>query len=282
MGVNLESRQLNRLYQQQPISGWSRLPEARHQDYPVRIHTLGRFSVELYHQAVASKQTRQQKPMELLQALIAMGGRGISTELLSQALWPDADGDAASNSFDVTLHRLRRLLDIRDLLLLRDHRLSLNSDLAWVDAWTFERLVNHAERLLARADDPLVLRQLARVGERLLTLYQGGFLERESGNTWSLTLRERLRSKLLRHILDAGLVWEQFGEWEQAVRLYRKGLEVDPLTEQLYQRLMLCFKATNRRSEALATYHRCQDILYRYFQIQPSAETLELYASLKA
>ncbi len=282
MGVNLESRQNNRLYQQQPISGWSRLPAVRCQDYPVRIHTLGRFSVQLHHQVVVTKQARQQRPMELLQALIALGGRGISTELLSQLLWPDADGDAASNTFDVTLHRLRRLLDIRDLLLLRDHRLSLNSDLAWVDVWTFERLVNHAERLLVRANNPVVLRQLARIGERLLTLYQGGFLDRESGNTWSLTLRERLRSKLLRHILDTGLIWEQCNEWEQAVRLYRKGLEVDPLPEELYQRLMLCYRATGRRGDALAVYHRCQDILYRHFQIQPSKETLELYASIKA
>ena len=282
MGVNLESRQTSRPYQQQPISGWSRIPEARRQDHPVRIYTLGRFSVQIHHQALAAKQARQQRPMELLQALIALGGRGISTELLSQSLWPDADGDAASNTFDVTLHRLRRLLDIRDLLLLRDHRLSLNSDLAWVDAWTFERLVNHAERLLVRANDPVVLRQLARIGERLLTLYQGGFLDRESGNTWSLTLRERLRSKLMRHILDAGLVWEQFNEWEQAARLYHKGLEVDPLTEEFYQRLMLCFKATGRRSDALAVYHRCQDILYRHFQIQPSEATLKLYASIKA
>ena len=113
MGVNLESRQNNRLYQQQPISGWSRLPDVRCQDYPVRIHTLGRFSVQLHHQqlhhqVVVTKQTRQQRPMELLQALIALGGRGISTELLSQLLWPDADGDAASTTFDVTLHRLRR------------------------------------------------------------------------------------------------------------------------------------------------------------------------------
>ncbi len=282
MGVNLESRQISRLYQQQPISGWSRIPEARRQDHPVRIHTLGRFSVQIHHQALAAKQARQQRPMELLQALIALGGRGISTELLSQSLWPDADGDAASNTFDVTLHRLRRLLEIRDLLLLRDHRLSLNSDLAWVDAWTFERLVNHAERLLVRAKDPVVLRQLARIGERLLTLYQGGFLDRESGNTWSLTLRERLRSKLMRHILDAGLVWEQFNEWEQAARLYHKGLEVDPLTEEFYQRLMLCFKATGRRSDALGVYHRCQNMLYRHFQIQPSKATLKLYASIKA
>jgi len=243
---------------------------------------LGRFSVQLHHETVALQQTRQHRPLELLQALIALGGRGVSTELLSQALWPDADGDAASNTFDVTLYRLRRLLDIRDLVLLRDHRLTLNGDLAWVDAWTFERLVNHAERLLTRANDPDILRQIARVGARLMTLYQGGFLDREVGNTWSLTLRERLRSKLLRHILEVGRVWERIGEWQRAVRTYRKGLEIDPLTEVLYQRLIICYRQTGHLSDAIGVYHRCRDILDQHFQIQPSAETLELYSSLKS
>ncbi len=282
MGVNLESRQINRLYQRHPVSGWSRIPDTHSHDYPIRIHTLGRFSIQLHLKAVATKQTRQRRPMELLQALIALGGRGVSTELLGQSLWPDADGDASSNALDVTLHRLRKILDVPELLLLRDHRLSLNSDLAWVDAWTFERLVNYAERLLQCTDDTAVLRKLARVGERLLTLYQGGFLDREAANNWSLTLRERLRSKLLRHILDAGKVWQQHGEWDRAVRLYHKGLEVDPLTEELYQRLMLCFKSTGRLSEALATYHRCRHLLYQHFQIQPSSETLKIYSSLRA
>lgn len=282
MGVNLESRQISRRYQREPVSGWSRLPDAGYHDRPVRIHTLGRFGVQLNHHAVTVRQTRQHRPIELLQALIALGGRDVSSELLSQALWPDADGDAASNTFDVTLHRLRRLLDIRDLLLLRDHRLTLNSDLAWVDAWAFERLINHAEHLLTQADEPIILRQLARIGERLLTLYRGGFLDREAGNNWSLALRERLRSKLLRHIQDVGLVWERLGEWEQAERFYRKGLEIDPLAESLYQRLMVCFRETGRPADAMALYQRCRDILEHHFQVRPSARTLELYASLKA
>ena len=282
MGVNLESGNLRRLYQRQPVSGWSRSPDSARADHPVRIHTLGRFSIQLNGHAVSSKPSRQHRPVELLQALIALGGRDVGVEVLCQALWPDADGDLAKNTFDVTLHRLRRLIGINDLLLLCDHRLTLNSQLAWVDVWTFERLVNHAEQLLPRAGEPVVMRQLARVGERLVTLYQGNFLDREASNAWSLTLRERLRSKLLRHILDSGHMWERLGEWERAIRFYRKGLEIDPLTEAFYQRLMICFRETGHLGDALATYQRCQEILARQFQIRPSPTTLALYSSLKS
>lgn len=281
MGVNLESSNLRRLYQRHPVSGWSRSPDSRREDHPVRIYTLGRFSVQLSGHAVSSKQSRQHRPMELLQALLALGGRDVGVELLCQALWPDADGDLAKNTFDVTLHRLRRIFGLNDLLPLSDHRLTLNSHLVWVDVWTFERLVNHAERLLPRAADPLVLCQLARAGERLMTLYQGNFLDREAGNAWSLALRERLRSKLLRHILDYGQVWERLGEWERAIRLYGKGLEIDPLIEGFYQRLMICYRETGRRGDALAVFQRCRDILARQFQIGPSPASLALHNSLK-
>ncbi len=282
MGVNFESGNLRRRYQRQAVSGWSRSPERGGEDHPVRIYTLGRFGIQLNGHALSAPPSRQHRPVELLQALIALGGREVGVEVLSQWLWPDADGDLAKNTFDVTLHRLRRMFGVNDLLLLRDHRLTLNSDLAWVDVWIFERLVNHAERLLPRAGEELVMRQLARVGERLVTLYQGNFLDREAGHAWSLTLRERLRSKLLRHILESGRVWERLEVWDQAMRLYRKGLEIDPLTEALYQRLMFCLGETGHRADALAVFQRCREILARQFQIDPSPKTLALYSSLKS
>ena len=38
-------------------------------------------------------------------------------------------------------------------------------------------------------------------------------------------------------------------------------IEVDPLIETLYLRLMCCLRDTGRVAEALATYQRCQTIL---------------------
>jgi len=266
----------------QPEAVWNETAIESDLDRPVRIHSLGRFSVQLHQQTITgSVKARNQRPLELLQALIAFGGRGVHAELLSQALWPDAEGDKAQNAFDVTLHRLRQLIGLKDLFLVHDRRLTLNSELAWVDAWAFERAVNHAERLVNRFDEPLAVCELARSEDRILALYQGAFLEREATRTWSLSLRERLRSKLLRHIAEAGRAWETAGEWDQAVRCYRRGLEIDPLIEALYQRLMHCFRQTGRVAEALATYQRCRSVLAEQFEIEPSQATRELYKSLR-
>jgi DNA-binding SARP family transcriptional activator len=281
VGVNLDSRHIRRTYQHQPVSSWSRETRSAHTDHPLRVYTLGRFAVQVHNQALSLSRASHHRPLRLLQALIALGGREVHAELISHALWPDAEGDAAQNVFDVTLHRLRRLLGISDLLRVHDHRLTLNSNLAWVDAWSFERLLNHSERLLARATNPAITRQLARCDERILNLYQGAFLEREAAQPWTLTLRERLRSKLLRYMQEAGRVWESSGEPDKAIRFYNRGLEIDPLTEQLYQRLMICYRELGRTAEALATFQRCRRLLNDYLRVAPSRQTLDLYSTLK-
>ncbi len=82
----------------------------------------------------------QRKPLALLQALVAFGGQRVREDRLSEALWPDADGDAAHQALSTTLHRLRREGNCspgtlrRILETLRDHP-----------------PVDGADRLLARA-----------------------------------------------------------------------------------------------------------------------------------
>ena len=72
----------------------------------VRIYTLGRFSLLLHGQPAIFGRKTPQRPLELLKAVIAYGGRDISLSLLTAALWPDSDGDDARRAFDTTLFRL--------------------------------------------------------------------------------------------------------------------------------------------------------------------------------
>jgi len=277
MGINFQELDIHPLDQ---LGSWTDLQSEHGDGQPIRIRTLGRFSVQSDHHPITRSQSRHQRPFELLQALIALGGRDVHEEILCQALWPDAEGDNDRNAFDVTLHRLRRIFDVENLLIIRNRRLTLNSSLAWVDVWEFEQIVNYCERLLIHAKEPAVLKQLEMCGEHLLNLYQGSFLEREPTRAWALTLRERLRSKLLRHMLDTGQLFETAKEWDGAIRLYRKGLEIEPLAESLYQRLIICFRDSGQIAQALTTFHQCKNVLNEYFQIAPSRKTLDLSQSL--
>lgn len=247
----------------------------------IRIHTLGRFGVQIDGHALPPERLRQQKPVELLQALIALGGRGVNKEMLAASLWPDAEGDEAANSYDVTLHRLRKLLVHEHALISADGRLTLNSDVAWVDVWSLERLLNQIDQLLLFPSSKAVTERVTHLLGQATTLYQGGFLVREAPKAWSLSLRERVRSKVMRATLQVARQAELNDQWTAAAYLYQKGLEIDPLCEIFYQRLMIGYGRSGRVAEALAIYQRCRDNLASGLGVAPSSETLEIRNSLK-
>jgi LuxR family maltose regulon positive regulatory protein len=247
----------------------------------VRIYTLGRFSLLLHGQPAIFGRKTPQRPLELLKAIIAYGGRDISLSLLMAALWPDSDGDDARRAFDTTLFRLRKILGDDRVINLREDKVSLDSRYCWTDVWVFERLLgrlNRIRNLDTAGKDALALEQLT---AQLLALYQDHFLAREDMASWSVSMRERLRSKYIHNLLETGHYWEQHGFWEKAMLCYQTGLGVDDLIEVFYQRLMVCYLELQRYSEGMATYRRCCQLLSITLGLQPEAETETIYNGLK-
>jgi two-component SAPR family response regulator len=247
----------------------------------VRIYTLGRFSLLLHGQPAIFGRKTPHRPLELLKAIIAHGGRDISLSLLTVALWPDSDGDDAKRAFDTTLFRLRKILGDDRVVNLREGKVTLDSRYCWTDVWAFERLLgrlNRIRNLDTTGKDALALEQLT---AQLLALYQDHFLSREDMTSWSVSLRERLRSKYIHNLLETGRYWEMHGCWEKAMVCYQAGLGVDDLIEVFYQRLMVCYLELQRYSEGMATYRRCSRVLSLTLGLQPEAETETIHYSLK-
>lgn len=249
-----------------------------HRAYPLQIYTLGRFSVSRGIEPIRFARKAQHRPLELLKVLVALGGREVATDQLATAMWPESEGDVAYNAFEITLHRLRRLIGIEKALILSNGLLTLDNKLCWVDVWSFEQVTGRAEVLLSSAQpDP---HELAGLSSRMLALYHGHFLGRETPESWSISLRERLRSKFLRHLVDVARHWEKIGWHDTAIQYYQKGLEVDDLAEIFYQRLMVCYQQLGRRSEALAVYRRCRATLSLVLSISPSPATEVIHRRL--
>ena len=244
--------------------------DLEHWPWPVRIYTLGRFGVVIDGQRLRFERKAQRRPLELLMALISLGGRDVSEPHLSEMLWGDGEADSARAALKSTLFRLRKLLG-DETLLLQDNRLSLNPNRVWVDAWAFERRAAHAEFAHTPAPDV----------ERMLALYQGPFLGDAEGAPWALPARERLRTKLLRALTEASRQHLQDGRPAQALRLLEKGLEADPLAEELYCSQMCAHAALGQRAAALAAYQRCQQMLSTQLGIDPGPRTQAIYQAVR-
>ena len=241
----------------------------------VRIYTLGRFSVVCGDQQLAFNGKSPRKALELLQALIAHGGRDVHITLLMQSLWPEESSSNLQNLFDNTLHRLRRILGPVDVLHVRNGKLTLDPTLCWVDAWSFYRLT------LAcitgqpgnRTAPETWSDQDARSAWRL---YTGHFLQTEAESAWALPYRERLRNRFHRLVCTFGERLEQMQRWDDAIDVYERGVEVDNLAELLYQRLMFCYQQLGEHAEALRVYRRCRELLSIVLNVAPSARTEQL------
>ncbi|MEY2669314.1 MAG: hypothetical protein RJA59_1952, partial [Pseudomonadota bacterium] len=100
-------------------------PLANEPRWPWRFRFRGRGQGGVERDGVAIPGSGSGKGLELLEALVEQGGRGVPVPRLVDALWPDADGDQGRRSFDTTLHRLRKLLGDDDALRLEGGMLSL-------------------------------------------------------------------------------------------------------------------------------------------------------------
>jgi two-component SAPR family response regulator len=116
--------------------------------------------------------------------------------------------------------------------------------------------------------------------EHAINLYRGPFVPDDSV-AWTVSLRERLRTRLLKLVTILADHYEQKGRWKTAADVYLKGIEADKLREEFYQRLMLCFQKMGQQAEAIAAYNRCRAELSYGLGVAPSIMTESILASVR-
>jgi len=252
--------------------------------WPLRIYTLGGFKILKDHKPVQFSGKVQKKPLEMLKAVIALGGNEVKEEQVIDLFWPDADGDAAHSDFTTTLSRLRRLLGHETAIRYQEGKATLNPHYCWVDAWAFERILGQAESALKRVDDPENQEnnreEILRPAEKASDIYKGHFLPADEKYSWTISYRERLRAKFIRLITRFGDYLQQTGQWEKAVEYYHRGLDVDEFAEEYYQYLMISYHRLGQPVKAIEVYRRCRKTLSAELGIEPSLKTQSIYQNI--
>ncbi len=241
--------------------------------WAVKIYTLGGFEVVREGEQLQFTTKVQKKPLELLQALIALGGCNVSTLKLGELLWPDAEGDAAQQNLKATLHRLRKLIG-HDAVDVQDNRMGLNPRYCWTDIDALSGLLNKVSDGVIGMDD-----ELERLAARMLELYRGPFLSDQEAS-WVLVPREVFRGKFLKAMKQvAGRLCEQ-GNTRIALDYYYKLLDIEPLREDIYVAVMRCYQSIGQLSEAMGVYQQLCTLLDSQPGFEPSPEVQELYQSI--
>jgi LuxR family transcriptional regulator, maltose regulon positive regulatory protein len=197
--------------------------------WPIRVRSLGALRIELNGQALNFKGKVAKKPLELLMFVVASSGSDVSVATAAFALWRELDGDKARAALNIALHRLRKLLGSDDGVLLAHGRLSLNPQTVWVDCLAFEQLADS----VGLPTQPLLALPLRAAAQRAVALYTGPFLGDSEDEAWQMVYRSRLASKFKRMLTLLARDAIARGDHASARAVLERGLECDPLAEDL-------------------------------------------------
>ncbi|MFO0583027.1 MAG: hypothetical protein U0229_12205 [Anaeromyxobacter sp.] len=111
--------------------------------WDLSVRVLGKLEVARAGTPVAGAEAG--RALDLLGALVALGGADVDAGLLAAELWPDSDGDAARHALETAVYRLRRLLGDPELVVQARGRIGLAPGRAWTDLWALERRLEGLE-----------------------------------------------------------------------------------------------------------------------------------------
>ncbi len=237
----------------------------------LRIELLGGFRVTYGGGPLTGVRSGRQR--SLLAYLILHRQHPQPRQRLAFLFWPDSEEAQALTNLRRELHHLRRVVpDIERCLRIDDKVLEWRADAP------YEADVREFEEALARAyGDGL---QPARDAlEEALGLYRGDLLP-DCYEEWIVPERDRLRHRCLKALEDLADLLELRRVYGEAIGRVRQLLQLDPLSEGAYRRLMRLLMLSGDRASAVQAYHACATALRRGLDVEPDAETRESYRRL--
>lgn len=238
---------------------------------PLSIGLLGGFGARLGDEGPAVVLAKR-KAQALLAYLALPLGQPRSREELATLLWGDADDTDARNSLRQTLFLIRRALPDAGA-----GYLTVRRDTVVLDGESVRTDVAQFERAIAAG----TVETLETAIERYRGDFLQGFVLDEAGfGEWVTGERERLRS-LLRGALGRLLArYTGMDEIGRALEAGRRLLALDPLDEPTHRALMRLHAREGHHAAALRQYQLCVSVLERELDVEPDAETRELYRTL--
>jgi DNA-binding SARP family transcriptional activator len=240
----------------------------------LQIKLFGDFHIIYAGESVGSLYTARMQA--LLACLLVHSGAAQSRQQVAFLLWPDTPESNAHNNLRQLLYQLRQNLPEADRFILAD-----TNTLGWrldegqaIDILDFELALAEAETAERRSD----FKTAQRWWEQALSLYQGDLLP-GCYEDWIAPERERLRrechgcAEKLAHLL------ERRKEYAAALQAAKKLLDLDPLEESTYIRLVRLHGLNNDRPAARRVYQSAVETLQRELGVQPGQNLQHAYQS---
>jgi len=240
----------------------------------LRIYLTGNVCLEAGESLLEERQLPRRQGRLALAMLVLEHARAISREELADVLWPDQPPIAWDVAVRALISKLRAALRSFGWPYVEPieaafgaYQLRLEPG-TWIDIEVAQESVHRAEALLESGD----MRAAYSWAIVTSTISRRQFLPGDEG-PWVDETRERLHGYLVRALDCLVTACAAVREYSLALKNAAEAVDLEPLRETGYVKLMRLHLSMGNRAEALQTYRRCSEVLSRELGIAPSDET---------
>lgn len=238
----------------------------------LKVQLLAGFRIFLDKEDISSLFSER---VRLLLAYVLLNPESpISRKQIAYTFWPDSVESQARTNLRNLLHHLRKslgeasnYLEVDILNIQVKNIASIN-----LDVWAFNESISAAETSHDAQTRISYLQQAVSQyrGELLPGHYEG----------WLLKEREWLHQSFINVLLKLGTLLEDNQQYQEAIQVIDRLIQVDPLNEPAYQHSMRLHALSNDRIGALKVFHTCSTVLMQELNVEPSQETQSYYKQI--
>jgi DNA-binding SARP family transcriptional activator len=238
----------------------------------LEIRTLGAFEVRIGGELIEPAQWRPFGALRVLRVLLSQPHYTVTAEAAAEMLWPRHEAASALNSFNVSLHALRRILE-PDLRRGAESRFIVRESRHY--RLQVENIDLDVTRFLALARPARGVPTIKEL-EQAAALYRGDFLSDVLYMDYPNERREHLKTLYLETLEHLGDLLLETGAIQRGLAAYRTLLATDPLREDVWARLMRHHLGRGERAAAARAFRACEDALREDLGVTPADELQEL------
>ena len=244
---------------------------------PVYATMLGDFTINRGEDSVSNSNSRSRKVWLLLAYLLCNRKREIPREELARLLGESENNSGSGSALRMTRLRARRVLE--PLTQGRGDELMLGKDgsIAWNPDVPTELDTEQFESLCRMAEEEVDREQCVEIYRKALSLYNGDFLEKLSGESWVQPLAIYYQGLYLDALEEAMPLIQEVGSLKEVRQFCQRAVQFAPYEESLYAHQMRGLIAAEEYAAAEEIYQSVYQLLSNDLGVTPSEELQELH-----
>lgn len=208
-------------------------------------------------------QWRTKKAKELFAFLYDREGEEVRKDVITEALWPEADGSSVSALFYTTVSYVRKALanaNYVDIIQQKNRMYSIN----------MEQIVSYRKKL----ED--IIQKAVEQEERITDIYRGSYLESIQGD-WSIGSREYYERAFIQFCRKQSEKYMAEQHYEDAVRLLVGAVTVDGYDEEISIRLIQCYGMIGDVKNAKRQFERTRKLFREELDVEAGEALVAAY-----